>query len=156
MPLRHLLQQAVLQQFGIVILVNLDVVCNMGMRSAKFKLPTCTPKTVHAVFTKKVICLSYCILDILAHSQVDFVPLRGRNIAVDVKVKATSLGDDEGIIFKRNPVNAELKAKVAPKITMAEGPPSEAAVGFEYMAMREEKVDIDNLPWAALLVHLHA
>ena len=92
----------------------------MGMRLANFNT-TCTSKTVHAVFANKVIRLSFCILDVLAHTQVDFVPLRGRNIAVDVKVKATSLGDDEGIIFKRNPVNAELKAKVAPKITMVHG-----------------------------------
>jgi hypothetical protein len=61
------------------------------------------------------------------------------------------------IVFKRNPVNAQLKvtqAKVGIRgIVMAEGPPDEGkSVGFA--AGWRETPQVDGLPWSHLLPHL--
>ena len=63
-------------------------------------------------------------------------------------------------MFKRNPVNAQLKVTQANKvgggirgIVMAEGPPDEGkSVGFA--AGWRDAPQVDDLPWSHLLPHL--
>ena len=82
--------------------------------------------------------------------EVDFIPVPGSSIAIDVKVKPSSLIHPD-TVFKRTVVNAALKSKVPAKITMAEGPPSEHAIGFVFPEGRNYVEDISCLPWAHLL-----
>ena len=110
-----------------------------------------------------------------AGSEVDFVGVAGSLVAVDVVVKglpvsssssssAYSSGDVDGIVFKRTPLNAALPKRAGGGVTMAEGPPSDTAVGFApgwrlgagagEAAGGGSRFDVRTLPWAALLQHL--
>lgn len=95
-----------------------------------------------------------------AGDEVDFIGVDGTQIAVDVISKlamsSSTSGGDSGIVFKRTPVNAALKASNRSGIrgvVMAEGPPSDNAVGFP-PDWRGVPLTESSLPWSHLFGNL--
>jgi cold shock CspA family protein len=96
-----------------------------------------------------------------AGDEVDFIGVEGTQMAVDVISKLASSsslsgGDLDGIVFKRTPVNAALKASNRSGVrgvVMAEGPPSDNAVGFP-PDWRGVPLTISSLPWSHLFGNL--
>ena len=117
---------------------------NSNNNDSSESLSTCEPSNVWYCDTREF------GRNVQQGDEVDFVPVPGSSLAVDVKVKPSSLGPQD-VVFKRTVVNAALKSKALAKITMAEGPPTEQAVGFVFPEDRKWVEDISTLPWAHLL-----
>jgi len=87
---------------------------------------------------------------------VNFLAVPSLNLAV-LPVFVGRGGEAAGSLPKRSPLNAMLKQTISNRgykgITMAQGPPSDTAIGFE-KGWKQSLPDISKLEWKSLVPHL--